>query len=46
MVEQSFADLGAVFEAEGKAVNRDKKRGKRGDAEEKSGRGSGSGSRS
>lgn len=30
MVEQSFKDLGAVFEAEGKAVNRDKNEGREG----------------
>lgn len=39
MVEQSFEDLGAVFEAEGKAVNRHK-REKGGEAAEKSGSGS------
>lgn len=38
MVEQSFEDLGAVFEAEGKAVNRHK-REKGGEAEEKRGSG-------
>lgn len=42
MVEQSFEDLGAVFEAEGKAVNRHK-REKGGEAETRVGVGAGAG---
>lgn len=39
-MKQSFKDLGAVLEAEGKAMHRHKKEGKKGKAGEKSGSGS------